>query len=260
LFEVYRFNETEIALFALMLIRISTCIAIIPIFGVRHVPSSVKVLLSLLLTFILFPVLIKTTQMPLINWEDEIFLLVAKEAFLGMFMGFLTRLIFIAVDVAGELLGFSMGFSTAQLVNPTSGEASSVMEQFLTILATLLFLAINGHHMLIEAIYRSFSLVPLAQLSINPENMASLSVIIQQVFTIGFKLAAPMIAVILFLNIAMGIIGRAVPQVNVFVISFPVNILVGLFVFIVSIPLLLSTMQTDFVDVSAEIFKYIKNF
>jgi flagellar biosynthetic protein FliR len=260
LFEVYRFNETEIALFALMLIRISSCIAVMPIFGIKHVPAQVKVLLALLLTFVLFPVLIRGSVVPAVSWREDIILLVMREAFLGLFMGFLTRMIFIAVEVTGQLLGFSMGFSAAQLVNPASGEASTVMEQFETVLATLLFLSINGHHMLLEAIYRSFDLAPLARLSVHPQGMLSLSSLVHQVFVIGLKLAAPMIAVILFLNIALGVVGRAVPQINVFVISFPINIMVGLFVFIVSIPMLLTVLQSDFVEMGAEIFSYIKGF
>ena len=95
---------------------------------------------------------------------------------------------------------------------------------------------------------------------IDTKALASVTVLTQQVFVIGIKLAGPMIAVILFLNIALGMVGRAVPQINVFVISFPVNILVGLFVFSVSIPLLLTVLESDFMTIGAEMFKFLKAF
>src|SRR5205085_9151791 len=133
------------------------------------------------------------------TWRDEIIVLVLREALLGVFMGFLGRMMFMAMEIAGQLLGFSLGFSAVQLINPTFGESSTMMEQFQTVLGTLVFLAINGHHMFIEAIYRSFELAPLGHLSANTKAMASLTLLAQQVFLIAIKLSGPMIAVILFL-------------------------------------------------------------
>src|SRR5438270_466000 len=100
----------------------------------------------------------------------------------------------------------------------------------------------------------------MGALTMNPKALASMTTLVAEVFMIGVKLAGPMIAVILFLNISLGIVGRAVPQINVFVISFPVNILVGLFVFMMSIPLLLAVMEADFGHVGAEIFTFLKGF
>lgn len=259
MFEVYRFNEQEMALFALMLVRISCCIALFPIFGNRNFPAHAKVLLSLLISFVLFPVMhghfVLTT-----GWEDNLILLVAREAFCGLFMAFVARFVFMGVEIAGQILSFTMGFSAAQLINPTFGDSGTMMEQFEMILATLLFLGINGHHMLFEAIYRSFEIAPLGRLLVDTRALTSVTVLTQEVFIIGIKLAGPMIAVILFLNIALGMVGRAVPQINVFVISFPVNILVGLFVFSVSIPLLIRVMESDFMNIGAEMFKFLKAF
>jgi flagellar biosynthesis protein FliR len=258
-FEVYKFNEAEIALFGLMLIRIASCLITMPITGSGNVPGPAKVLLSLVVTLVLFPLLQAHTQISP-NWKDEIILLAAREALLGVFMGFLARVMFIGIEMAGQMLGFSVGFSASQVINPTFGESSTMMEQFQIILGTLLFLTINGHHLLFEALYQSFDLAPLAKASMSTTAMASVTDLVQKIFVIAIKLAAPMIAVVLFLNIALGMVGRAVPQVNVFIISFPVTILAGFFVLGVSIPLMLTVMETDFIQMGGEIFKFIRGF
>jgi flagellar biosynthesis protein FliR len=258
-FELYKFNEAEIIAAGLMLIRIATFMAIMPLFGTRVVPQPAKILLSMVMTLVLFPVLKNTMNVPAF-WDESLILCVLREAFIGIFLGFLTRMIFMSVEVAGQLVGISMGFSTITLINPAFGDSAGVMEQFESILATLLFLAINGHHLFFEAIFQSFKLAPVGVLTMNPQALASLTVFAQEVFVIGVKLAGPMIAVILFLNVALGIVGRAVPQINVFVISFPVNILVGLFVFMVSIPLMLTVMESDFMQLGGQMFAFLKGF
>jgi flagellar biosynthetic protein FliR len=257
--EVYHFNEAEIILFALALVRVSAMFVTMPIVGVKLVPGPVKILLSIAVVFVLFPFLHSVTTLPG-GWKDILISLIVREAFLGVFMGFLCRMIFMSVEIAGQILSFTVGLSAAQLVNPSFGESSSVMEQFETVLATLLFLAINGHHMFFEALYRSFELAPLGVLSVKAESMKSVLLMTKEIFEIGVKLAGPMIAVILFLNIAMGVVGRAVPQINVFVISFPVNILVGLFIFMVSIPLLLTVMESDFTNLGTQVMGFVKGF
>ena len=258
MFEVYHFNEAQILLFALALVRVSTMFATMPITGSKTVPGPAKVLLSIAVVLVLFPFL--RSGITPAGLKDNLLILIVREAFLGIFMGFLCRMIFMSIEMAGQILSFSIGLSAAQLVNPSFGESSSVMEQFETVLATLLFLAINGHHMFFEALYRSFELAPLGVLTVRPEAMKSVLLMTKETFEIGVKLAGPMIAVILFLNIAMGIVGRAVPQINVFVISFPVNILVGFFIFMVSIPLLLTVMEADFVNLGMQVIGFVKGF
>lgn len=258
MFEIYHFSEAEIALFALILVRVSSMMVTLPIFGTRTVPNQVKILLSFAITFILFPLILHTATPH--KYGDEFILLILREAFIGVFMGFLTRMIFMAVQIAGQILSFSIGLSAAQLVNPAFGDTSSIVEQFEVVLATLLFLAINGHHMFFEALYSSFDLAPVGLLGLKPAALNSVTIMAARVFEIGVKMAGPMMAVVLFLNISLGVIGRAVPQINVFIVSFPVNILVGLFIFMVSIPICLSVMETDFAILGGQVLAFIKGF
>src|SRR6202453_3100267 len=192
-------------MFALVLVRISSMLVTMPIVGTRTVPNQVKILLSISIAFVLFPFLRTHSELE-VAWKDHLLLLIMREAFLGVFMGFLCRMIFMSVEMAGQILSFSIGLSAAQLVNPAFGESSSIMEQFEIVLATLLFLAINGHHMFFEALYRSFELAPIVAIGIKTEAIKSVQVMASEVFNIGVKMAGPMIAVVLFLNIALGVI------------------------------------------------------
>jgi flagellar biosynthetic protein FliR len=258
MFEIYKFGEAEIILFALIFMRVSTMLVTMPVIGGRSIPNIAKVLLSFSVSLVLIP-FVKTTGPQSLSWKADLLILFGREALVGLFMGFLARVMFMTVEIAGQILSFSMGLSAAQLVNPNFGESSSVMEQFETVLGTLIFLVINGHHMFFEALYRSFQLAPVGLLTLNVGTLGSVTTMAQDAFSIAIKLAGPMIAVILFLNVALGIVGRAVPQINVFVISFPVNILVGLFIFMVSIPLLLTVMESDFVVLGRLIMTYVRN-
>src|ERR1700677_1911891 len=155
-------------MFALVLVRISSMFVTMPIVGTRMVPNQVKILLSVATAFVLFPFLRTHSQLAL-SWKDDLILLILREAFLGVFMGFLCRMIFMSVEMAGQILSFSIGLSAAQLVNPSFGESSSVMEQFEIVLGTLIFLGINGHHVFFEALYRSFELAPIVAIGIKTE-------------------------------------------------------------------------------------------
>lgn len=260
MFEVYKLSETELLVFALLLVRISACLVTMPIFGNKDIPSTVKILLSLLITFSLFSSLKVRGVWPQALATENLIFFVMREAFIGVFIGFLCRGIFWAVQIAGQILGFSIGFSAAQAFNPALGDTGTMIEQFQSILAVLLFLIIDGHHWLLQAIVQSLEVVPLAAMSFKSQSVLGLGAFLQAMFEVGIKLSAPMVAVIMFVNGAMGVVGRAVPQVNVFVTSFPVNIMVGLSVFMVSIPLLLATMEQDLGRLTGMIFKFLKTF
>lgn len=258
-FEIYQFNEKEILFFGLVLVRLSACLVIMPIFSARDIPGPLKALLSLLISFLIFASHRKQiVAIPL--QSQDLLLLAAREAFVGSFIGFLCRGIFWGVQVAGQILGFSMGLSAAQIFNPALGESETIIEQFQTTLAMLLFLVIGGHHWMLQALSQSIDMAPVGVLGLKTQPLLGVGGAVQTIFEIAIKLAGPMMAVIIFLNIAMGVVGRAVPQINVFVISFPVNILAGLFVFMVTIPLILAVMESDFSKISIQILRFIKAF
>lgn len=257
----FHINETEIMIFGLALIRISTFFATWPVFSQFSVPNSVKVLFALSVTFCVFNV-IPRTGLDQVALETGLAWLAAKEAFIGILMGFVSRMLFYAVEIGGHMIATSMGLTSATVFNPASGANSTVIEKFYLVLLTLLFLGLNAHHTFLSAIVESFTTVPIAPAGIDLAALSSQKgggEMIQQVTIAGLKMGAPVMVVIFFLNVAMGIVGRAVPQINVLVTSLPVNILAGLVVMIVTLPALILGLDKSMVDFGEMLFRLMKS-
>lgn len=264
----FAFNETELLAFALVLLRVSAFVVSWPVFSVYSVPQPLKVLFALTLSVVIFPVISReglTGQ----TLSTEIGLLVLKEVCIGLSLGFITRMFFFAVSIGGNLIATSTGLANAQIFNPTIGATASTVEQFYAAIATLLFLAINGHHYFLMGLVQSFTELPLA---ISGTEIASSSVgvnfgvigrdsglILQQVTEAGIKISAPVMVAIFFTNVAMGILGRAVPQINVLITSMSVNFLAGLLVMIVAIPALLLELDRELIQFTEFLFGLMKS-
>jgi len=250
---------TEILAFALVLIRLSGFIVTMPIFGGAMVPTPVKILFALAMAMVIFP------QM---GWRKldvdleslSIVAMAVKEAAVGLFFGFIARLFFSAVSMAGQIMSVSLGISAAQLFNPAMGETSTAFDELYVTLASMFFLSVNGHHVLLSGLVDSFHMVPLQATSIHLMGLQDFGVIIQKVMVIGLKMSAPLMVTILFMNIAIAVVGRAVPQINILITSLPVNILIGLMVVVVSLPLLIWQMHDLLGITSDELFKLLKSF
>jgi flagellar biosynthetic protein FliR len=141
------------------------------------------------------------------------------------------------------VISLSMGLSSAQVMNPALGTQSNVLEQFEVALATLFFLAINGHHVLLTALSESFATLPLSLQGFQTQVFSQFGTVVHDVMVAGVQIAAPVMVSILCVNVIMGIVGRAVPQINVLITSLPVNILAGFMVLIISVPLFMDSMS-----------------
>jgi flagellar biosynthesis protein FliR len=254
---LFSFNEVQLLAFALVLVRVSAFIVSWPVFGVPMIPNIIKILFALVLAIVLFPV---------VEWQTisadlgstALIPMVVREAFIGLFIGFTARMFFFAVNIAGQMISLSFGLAGAQLLNPSFNEFSTVVDQFQVLLATLFFLAINGHHMLIAGLYESFELLPLGLLELQTSSLANFGYIVQQILELGLKMAAPVVIAILLMNVVMAVMGRAVPQVNVLVTSIPVNILVGLVVMIIALPLMVTEMDQLLLVTSERLFQFLR--
>lgn len=256
---LYHFTLNEIVAFGLVLLRMISFVVAWPVFGTSSVPTPVKVLLALSMTFILYP-LVGFQHLPK-NPNLEVLLTVAlREMMIGLALGFLARMFFFAIGIAGQIISVSIGLSTAQLFNPALNDHAAALEQFHLLLATLFFLSIQGHHMLLSALVKSFEYAPLSTTWFSPEAFGSLGSLVQEVTVIGVKLSAPILIAVLFLNLAMAVIGRAVPQMNVLITSMPVNILLGVVVLFVTVPLLIGQMDDLVAHMVGRLFQVIKAF
>jgi flagellar biosynthetic protein FliR len=229
-------SQDQLILFTLIFLRLLAFFMSCAIFGAPNVMVQIKVLLSLVLAFVFFP-LISPQYPPSHFLEVEFISSSAREILVGLCLGFLTRAFFFGVSSAGEVISTSLGLSSAALFNPMLGSAGTVIEQFHSTMAVLLFLSINGHHEFISVVLRSFELFSMERGFLNIENFFELALMGQQVLILAIKMSAPMLVAMLVSNVGMGILGRAVPQINVLVTSFSVAIILGVILMIVSLPI-----------------------
>ena len=220
----------------LIILRVGGIMTVAPIFGHRSVPTMAKIGLILLLSIILLPTL---ATVP-VKLPGELFSMTAvlvKEVVAGLLVGFTSLLLFIAVQFAGRIIGLQMGFGIVNVIDPNSQTQVSLVGQFQFILAMLIFLSLNGHHMILSAIANSFEVVPLGQITFT--NLTSEVIIRAVVDTIALaiKLGAPCIVTLFLLDVSLGIIARTVPQMNIFIVGFPLKISVGLTMIGISMPI-----------------------
>jgi flagellar biosynthetic protein FliR len=257
-FPSFHFNENELLAFALVLLRVLSFLITWPVFSMYSVPQPLKVLLAVVITICLFPVINRTGlgSQPL---GTDIAWLAMKELFTGLCIGYVTRFFFFAITIGGNIIATSMGLANAQVFNPALNMQSTPVEQFYVALGTLLFLSINGHHIFLTGLAQSFDLVPLSFHGTNLAIFADSGGLIQRTIEAGLKISAPIMVAIFFMNLAMGIIGKAVPQINVLVTSLPINIMVGFGVMIIMIPLFISQLDGLLAHMATEMMSVIKS-
>ncbi len=207
-------------------VRILALIGSAPIFSEAAVPRAVKVAVALLLSLVIAPTLDPMPTLPLMSaggvW------IVLQQVLIGAAMGFSMRLVFAMVQAAGEYVGLQMGLSFASFFDPTSGGSTMVLARLLNVIAMLVFLATNGHLMLVRTLAESFHALPITDAPLAGAGWLALVLAGRQVIADGLMLALPLIASLLSLNLAMGILNRVSPQFSIFSVGFPVTLLAGI--------------------------------
>ncbi|MDR0305802.1 MAG: flagellar biosynthetic protein FliR [Chitinispirillales bacterium] len=232
----------QVQYFMLMFVRVMSMMMLMPVFGATYVPAQVKVALSLLLTSALFSVQRVSGLSSIDISEFSIglfFLLVFKEAIVGFIIGFASTFLFTAVNFAGRMVDTMMGFGFVELTDPLSQESVTVLGQLKLILFTILFLLFNGHYFLLITVQKSFELVPMFEAVFPADPMlAHFTYLVANIFILGFKLAAPVFVVLFLTMVALGIVARTVPQMNIFFVGLPLKIALGLATTVVVLPML----------------------
>ncbi|MBD3169303.1 MAG: flagellar type III secretion system protein FliR [candidate division Zixibacteria bacterium] len=221
--------------FLLVLARISGMFFISPFFGNKSVPVKVKMIIALSVTIIALP-LIPTPEKAVKGDIIEILLIVAQEVSFGAMLGFVANFIFMAMHVAGHVIGFQMGFAIVNVIDPATQTQVSIIAEFKYFMAMLIYLAINGHHFLISAVVQSFQLIAPGQMSFVQASGSLIARMSMNIFVIGMKIAAPAMITLFLVSLALGIIARTVPQMNVFIVGFPVKIAAGLMIIAAGLP------------------------
>ena len=232
--------EAMMGAFLWPFVRVLALIMSAPVLGHRSVPRRVKVGLAALVTILVAPGL--PTPPPIS--EQGAFLILAQQMLIGIALGFSMHVAFGAVQLAGDMIGLQMGLSFANFVDPQHSGQSPVLGMDLGLLATLIFLSIDGHLFLIQALAESFRLAPIGPEALWGNRWTGLVAWGGELFRIGLHLALPVLAAMLAVNIALGVLTRAAPQLNLFSIGFPISLIAGLAMLALLLPYLGGPIQT----------------
>ena len=239
--------------FLFILTRIASFVTALPILGGGGTPVYVKALLVVGMTFVLFPVVSGefTPPSPTPPAQISLGLLIQgllSEITIGMLIGFGTRMVFAAVELGAEVAGMQIGFGVANAFDPISNQQVSLMRQIYMAIAALIFVSIHGDHVVIRAMMFSFQAVPTSGFTIQGPLIEQIIRMGSELFILGMKIAAPITVALLLAQIAMGVISRVVPQIQVFMFSFPLTIGIGLMVFGFSLSLYVGLLKEQMGD------------
>ncbi len=216
------------------LVRILGLFTSAPFFSNRSVPGQVRVALGTAMTFIIAPNLPPFPEQDPLSWTG--ILIVIQQFLIGISIGFTMRLIFTGIELAGEMIGMTMGFGFATFFDPQSQGRSSSLSQILSLLTMLFLITGNFHILLIECLVESFKTLPIGEATLNKNSFKQLALWGGEIFFTGLQLSMPIVTALFIINMALGILTRAAPQLNLFGIGFPITLLTGLLMFDLMLP------------------------
>lgn len=255
--DVFSIFMDKFTLFLLILVRMSSLFVVTPVFGGRNVPSYLKVGLAFFCSIILVTLLKDVT----VEFTDifSYAAIVLKELAIGIILGFTSYLVFSALYLAGQIIDTQIGFGMVNVLDPLHDTQVPLTGNFLYILTLMFFLIMNGHHVLLTALFKSYNILPVNSFVFNDVLFNNMLNIFYETFQIGFKISIPIIAASLLAEIALGILTKTVPQMNVFVIGMPLKVGVGLVTLLAMIPMYLTTMDITFNKMYNYIYLIIKS-
>ncbi len=244
--------------FLLVLGRIGGLMVFAPFFGSFAISPRIKISLALVFSLALFPIL--KDRVPEVGGDMVLLLLaLAGEVVIGLLLGIVGQVFFSMLEIAGHIMGFQMGLTMANVVDPQTQSQTSVISVFEALLGMIVFLSVNGHHWYIEVIMRSYDLTLPAGRGWG-ELIDHLIGFSGQMFSAGFKLAAPVALVLLIVDFLLGLIGKAAPQIHVLVVGLPLKTLVGLVLMLATLNILLPFMTSELKMIREELFQFSSFF
>lgn len=223
------FSTANIILFMAIFTRLSGLFTSAPLFSTYPIPAQVKVWLAALIAFILFPIVQYNTTFVVPTNVPALSLILFKEFLIGYAIGFCANIMFVGIELGVNTFAIQMGLSADQALNPTSGGQSPVITQAYTYLASMLFIATGAHRWLFAALYNSFHSMPIGYtFNISPQFIEQVVIISGQIFKVGLEIALPIFGVLFITDVLLGFTSKMMPQMNIFMVSLPLKIYLGL--------------------------------
>jgi flagellar biosynthetic protein FliR len=235
--QIFNVSPEWSANFLLVLARLSTAIVASPLIGAHSVPAQTKIGLAVLLSLIVVPL----ASPHLADAPTTLYAFcaaVGSEAMIGLVMGIGVSLVFAALEMGASLVSLQMGFGLGGVFDPFTGAQSGALEQFYKVFVTLIFFSINGHYLVIRGLLQTFEVVPPGTADISLVAGARIVPFFAALFAAAVQIALPVMGALLLTDIALALVGRTVPQLNILVVGFPVKIGVGLLVLAASMPVM----------------------
>lgn len=231
--------------FVLCFMRVAAIIGSMPVLSGGQTPARVRAGLALLLAVVIFPAVAGT--IPEIEFTPvRILVLGSQEVLLGLMLGFIGRLLFLAAQFGGTILGFQMGFAAANILDPQSQQQIQLMSQFQNVLASLVFLAVDGHHVFLRSLTRSFEIIPPGSVFMLQSAVQNMMAMTGEMFVLGLQLTAPIYVILILSDFILGIMSRIFPQLNAFMLKFPINIGVAFIFLGLSTEFIVSILVSEF--------------
>lgn len=246
--------------FLLVLFRVGGVVMVAPLLGNPQIPAMLSIGFCLLIAFTLFP-FVPFSHPQVFSSDILLIKMIVQEVMIGIVLGFAAAIIFFVVQTAGEIFGFQLGFSLAKLMDPANEGASGLMSTMYVVFGSLIFLYLNGHHVIIQALAESFKVIPLGD-GFNLAVGNRLSDLVAKMLTLGIKMAAPILIVLTVLKLIFGFITKLSPQLNVyFNVGLILTPILGMSTLALSLPLfrLLMTQLTGDLDTElVEVLRELK--
>lgn len=240
----------------LIFVRVAAVLWLLPLFTVRNVSVYFKAAFSLVVTF----VLVEVVPPPTVPMDNQyLFLLVVgRESLLGMTIGFSIRVLFVAIQAAGEMVSIQTGFSFARVMDPLSGSQVGVLDQFQYLLALMVFFAVDGHYLVIRGLADSYRQLPLGVPSVSKGLIDYIITSTGSIFSLGLKIGAPVIVALLLIELSLGLLSRMMPQMNIFVEGLPVKVFFALSILSLSLSFIVPTIAGLFLGIQTEFGRVLR--
>lgn len=254
--ESFLFPLEQFQAFLIVFCRVAGFLSAIPALMSAQTPIQIKIGLTFTCTIILFPLM--APLLPEIDLIPVTFiLLILSETILGLIIGFIARIIFTAVEFGATVIGYQMGFAAANIFDPQGKRQVALLSQFQNVFAILIFLSIDGHHVFIETAAISYQYLPPGKLQFDGPAVPYIIELVAHMFAIGAQFSAPVLAMLLLSGLVLGILARIFSQLNVFMLSFPLNITIGFTVIALTLPLLAMLISREFDQLSERILNLL---
>ena len=250
-------NFTLLITFFLVFIRMVSFVFSCPLYAIPGIPPLVKAGLSFILAVLVTPVVQPvTSEIPGGLWGFG--LVVFSEVGVGLALGLVCTFVFSVIKTAGQLLDFQIGFAMAALMDPLSGSMNTLVSRFLYFMTLVLFFNVDGHHSLIRALVKSYDLVPLTAAGINGGITLLMIRIFADTFALAVQICAPVVAILVITDLALGLVGKTAPQMNIFQLGFPLRIAVGVSSLAILLPALTSVFKLLFDTLQKDLLLLMK--